>query len=148
MATAPIPQGYHSVTPYLQVNGAAKLIEFLRDAFEAREIFRANRPDGTISHARVEIGDSFIEMTDADGKLKPMPCAIHFYVQDADAVYQRAMRAGASSLREPADRFYGDREGDVEDPCGNRWYISTHLQDVPLDELKQREEALRGREQE
>jgi uncharacterized glyoxalase superfamily protein PhnB len=146
MAVAPIPQGFHSVTPYLVVEGAAQLIEFLEDAFDAQEIFRATRPDGSISHAQVKIGDSFVELADAHGQLKARPGAIHLYVNDADAVYQRAIRAGASSLREPADQFYGDREGDVKDPCGNHWYIATHQEDVPLDELKRREEALLRRQ--
>jgi PhnB protein len=147
MAVAPIPQGFHSVTPYLIVKGAAELLDFLKQAFDAQEIFRATRPDGTIAHAQVKIGDSFVELSDAHGEWMPRPSAIHLYVNDADAVYQRAIRAGASSLREPADQFYGDREGDVKDPCGNHWFIATHQEDVPLDELRRREEALLQQQQ-
>src|SRR5919197_647144 len=106
MAVKPIPEGYHTVTPYLTVQGAAKLIEFLKQAFEAHESERITRPDGTIGHAEVRIGDSVVMMGDATPEFAPMPAMIHLYVHDVDAVYQRALQAGATALREPADQFY------------------------------------------
>lgn len=124
-----MPKGFHSITPYLQVEGAAKLIEFVKQAFEAEELGRVPLPDGTIMHAEVRIGDSMVEMADAGGQVKPTPIAMHLYVTDADAVYNRALQAGATSLGEPQDQFYGDREAAVRDPLGNNWYIATHKGD-------------------
>ncbi len=141
MAVKPIPDGYHSLTPYLVVQGVAKLIDFLKQAFEAKEVHRMSRPDGTIMHAEVRIGDSVVMMGEAMGEFKPMPAMIYLYVNDADAVYQRALQAGATSMMEPADQFYGDRNGGVKDPCGNQWWIATHKEDVPPEELAKRAEA-------
>jgi PhnB protein len=141
MAVTPIPAGFHTVTPYLVVQGAAKLIDFLKQAFDAKEIMRMPLPDGTIMHAEVKIGDSIVMMGDARGEMKPMPAAIYLYVNDADATYQRALRAGATSTMEPADQFYGDRSAGVKDPVGNQWWIGTHIEDVPPDELARRAEA-------
>lgn len=120
------PEGFHSITPYLQVEGAARLIDFVKEAFGAEEILKVPLPDATIMHAQVRIGDSMLEMADAGGEFKPTPTAIHLYVTDADAVYKRALDAGASSISEPVDQFYGDREAAVRDPLGNNWYIATH----------------------
>ena len=141
MAVKPIPDGYHSVTPYLVVQGVGKLIEFLTQAFDAQEVFRMPRPDGTIMHAEVRIGDSIVMMGEPMGELKPMPSAIYLYVNDMDAVYKRALQAGATSMMEPADQFYGDRHGGVKDPVGNIWWIATHKEDVPPEELAKRAEA-------
>ena len=127
-----IPEGLRSVTPYLHPRGAAKLIDFLKDAFGAEEASRAKSPDGTIGHAKVRIGDSILEMGEARGEYQPMPAVFYLYVNDADALYQRAVRAGAPSLYEPADQPYGDRNAGVEDPLGNSWYIATHIKDVPV----------------
>jgi uncharacterized glyoxalase superfamily protein PhnB len=121
-----MPEGFHSITPYLQVEGAANLIEFVKQAFDAEEIVRVPLPDGSIMHAEVKIGDSMVEMADAGGQFKPTPTAIHLYVPDADAVYRRSLQAGAISIGEPRDQFYGDREAGVRDPLGNNWYIATH----------------------
>jgi PhnB protein len=123
------PEGYHSITPYLQVRGAAKLIEFLRDAFGAEEIFRVPRGD-EIAHAQLKIEDSMIEIADAIDKYQPNPSAIWLFVKDSDAVYARALKAGATSLHEPTDQDYGDREASVKDPFGNQWYIATHREDA------------------
>lgn len=131
MATKPIPEGYHSVTPYLTVQGAAQLIDFVKQAFGAAEINRTTRPDGTISHAAVRIADSIVEMAEARGEWKPMPGAIHLYVNDTDAVYQRAIQAGATSLHEPREMDYGERGAAVKDPAGNHWYIATRTEDLP-----------------
>jgi len=141
MAVKPIPDGYHTVTPYLTVQGVPKLIDFLRQAFEAREVERMAQPDGTIRHAEVRIGDSVVMMSEAGGEREPMPSAIYLYVHDADAVYQRALQAGATSLMEPADQFYGDRSAGVKDLSGNYWWIATHKEDVPPEELKRRAEV-------
>lgn len=141
MAVKPIPEGHHSVTPYLVVPGVAKLIDFLKRAFEAKEIHRTTRPDGTIMHAEVRIGDSMVMMGEARGEWKPMPGAIYLYVNDTDATYKRALRAGATSVMEPADQFYGDRNAGVKDPVGNHWWIATHKEDVPPEELAKRAEA-------
>jgi PhnB protein len=132
MAMKPIPDGYHTVTPYLIVEGASSLIEFLKEAFDAQ---------GTIMHAEVRIGDSVIMLSDVMGVRKPMPTAIYLYVNDADATYQRALQGGATSVMEPANQFYGDRQGIVKDPVGNYWWITTHIEDVPCKELAQCAEA-------
>jgi PhnB protein len=141
MAVKPIPDGYHTVTPYLVVQGAAALIEFLKRAFEATEIFRMARPDGAIMHAEVKIGASLIMMGEAGGEHRPMPACLYLYVNDADAVYKRALEAGASSQMEPTNQFWGDRQGGVKDPAGNLWWIATHVEDVPPEEVAQRAEA-------
>ena len=141
MAVKPIPDGYHTVTPYLTVQGAAKLIDFLQQAFAAQEIERMMQPDGTIRHAEVRIGDSVVMMAEARSEQAPMPSGIYLYVNDTDAVYKRALQAGATSVMEPADQFYGDRSAGVKDPSGNHWWIATHQEDVPPAELKKRAEA-------
>src|SRR5919106_3734839 len=104
MAVKPIPEGYHTVTPYLTVQGAAKLIEFLKQAFEAQETERITQPDGTIGHAEVRLGDSVVMLADSGGERQPMPSGIYLYVTDTDAIYQRALQAGATSIMEPADQ--------------------------------------------
>jgi PhnB protein len=141
MAVKPIPEGYHSVTPYLVVPGASKLIDFLKQAFEAEETERVASPDGTIMHAEVRICDSIIMMGDAMGEFNPMPGMIYLYVNDTDATYQRALRAGATSMREPKNQFYGNREAGVKDELGNIWWIATHIEDVSPEELKRRAET-------
>jgi PhnB protein len=140
MAVEPIPDGYHSVTPVLTVEGAAKLIEFLRRAFGAEELLRVPGVEGAIMHAEVRIGDSIVMLTDAVRDV-PMPTSIFLYVDDADAVYESALKAGATSLAGPADMFWGDRFARVMDPLGNLWSISTHIRDVPPEELQERSSA-------
>ena len=141
MAVKPIPDGYHSVTPYLMVQGVAALIDFLKQAFGADEIFRMPRPDGAIMHAEVKIGDSMIMMGEAMGEHQPMPGSICLYVNDADAVYQCALQAGATTMMEPGDQFWGDRQAGIKDPVGNFWWIATHKEDVSPEELAKRAEA-------
>jgi len=121
-----IPEGFHTVTPYLVNSGTAQLIDFLKQAFDAQETFRMARPDGTIGHASIRIGDSMVEMADPMAGGKAMPSALHMYVANADEVYRRAVHSGATSLYEPKDMPYGDHEGGVKDPAGNDWYIATH----------------------
>ncbi|TMA81275.1 MAG: VOC family protein [Deltaproteobacteria bacterium] len=141
MTVRAIPEGYHTVTPYLVVEGVPKLIEFLTRAFDAKEVFRMAMSDGTIRHAEVQIGDSRVMMGEAQGPHRPIPAMLHLYVADADAVYARALRAGATSITAPADQFYGDRTGGVQDACGNQWWIATHNEDVSAEELARRAEA-------
>ena len=132
------PDGYQSVIPYLHVNGAAKLITFMKDVFDAQEIALYPRPDGSVGHAALRIGDSVIELADAGPEWPAMPCALQVYVPDADAAYQRALKAGASSLIAPADQFYGDRTASVRDSCGNNWYIATQKEIVSKEEVDKR----------
>jgi PhnB protein len=122
---SPIPEGFHSVTPYLVVPGVARLMEFLKHAFGAEETIRATGQDGTIKHAAVRIGDSMVEMGEASKEWKAMVAGLHLYVKDAEETYGRAISAGAASLYEPQSMDYGDREGGITDPSGNQWYIGT-----------------------
>lgn len=122
----PIPKGFHSVTTYLVCPGVPRLLDFLKQAFGAQETIRTNRPDGSVSHAAVKIGDSMVEMGEPMEPGKAMTAALHYYVEDADSVYRRALKAGGTSLYEPTDQEYGDREAGVKDPSGNDWYIATH----------------------
>jgi PhnB protein len=135
----PVPDGYHAVTPYLVVQGAEKLIDFVKQAFDAKEIERMSMPDGKIGHAEVRIDDSVIMIGDArEETWKAMPSSIYLYVADCDAIYKRALEAGATSLMEPKDQFYGDRSGGIKDPVGNHWFIATHKEDLSKDELDNR----------
>lgn len=139
MAAKPIPDGYHNVTPYLCVPGVASLLEFLEQAFGAELSHECMRlPDGRVMHAEVKIGDSRVMMGEPAGRWSPMPASLYLYVEDVDAVYARAVKAGGASVMEPADQFYGDRHGGVRDPSGNIWWIATHKEDVPPEELKRR----------
>jgi PhnB protein len=137
----PIPDGYHTVTPYLIVNGVPRLLDFLQQAFGATELTRAPRPDGSIMHAEVAIGDSRVMMGEPPPSSPSMPGCVHLYVVDTDALYHLALQAGATSLREPTDQFYGDRMAGVQDPLGNHWWIATHTEDVPPAELARRAAA-------
>jgi PhnB protein len=137
----PIPEGYHSVTPYLVVSGAPRVIEFLERTFHASEISRHTRPDGSIMHAEVRVGDSIIMIGEATGEWPAMPSGLYVYVEDVDAAYRRALQAGATSIAEPKDQFYGDRSGGVKDPSGNTWWIGTHVEDVSPEELERRQQA-------
>jgi PhnB protein len=142
MAVNPIPEGYRTVTPYLVVDGATKVLDFVKQAFGAEEKFRMDAPDGKIGHAEVQIGDSIIMIGDAGAENPAMPAMIHLYLDDCDATYERALAAGATSEREPTDQFYGDRSAGVRDSAGNLWWIATHVEDVPEEEMAKRiEEA-------
>ena len=128
---APIPPGFHTITPYLIVPGAAAMIDFVKKAFGGEELFRVNIP-GTdkIMHAQVRIGDSMLELADATEQYPGRPCGMHLYVLDTDALYERAIKAGATSVRTPEDTPYGDRSAAVTDAFGNSWFIATHIKDV------------------
>lgn len=141
MAVRPIPEGYHTLTPYLVVPGVARLIGFLKQVFDAREIHRTAMPDGTVMHVEMRVGDSHLMMGEARGDMKPIPAMLYVYVPDVDAVYERALRAGATSVSKVSDMFYGDRVGAVQDASGNQWWIGTHIEDVPPAELAKRAEA-------
>lgn len=141
MASKAIPDGYHSVTPYLVVNGAGKLLDFVTRAFDATPRHRLQRPDGTIVHAEISIGDSIVMLGEAQGQHQPMPSSLYLYVPDVDAAYKRAVASGAKSMMEPADQFWGDRTAGVGDPAGNHWMIATHTEDVPPEEMRKRSEA-------
>ena len=135
----PIPEGYHTLTPYLVVDGAEKVITFMKEAFGAKAVFEPMaRPDGKIMHAEYKIGDSIIMISDASERAKATSAMLHLYVPNVDAVYQKAIKAGGTSVMEPADMFYGDRSGGVKDPAGNQWHIGTHVEDVSPAELKKR----------
>jgi len=136
--TKPIPEGYHTITPFLCVQGAAKLIDFLKQVFDATEIERMTNSDGTIKHAEVRIGDSMMMISDPSEQCKPMPAAFYLYVTDTAALYQCALQAGATSLLEPLDTFYGNRESGVKDQFGNSWWIATHKEDVSAEEMQKR----------
>jgi PhnB protein len=145
----PIPEGFHSVTPYLCVRDAARAIEFYKEAFGATEIVRLDAPGGKIGHAEIKIGDSIIMLADEFPEINfRSPQTVggpssHFmiYVEDVDASVERAVAAGAKLTRPVKDEFYGDRTGGVEDPFGHAWYIATHIEDLSLEEIKRRGDA-------
>ena len=140
----PIPDGYHTVTPVLTVKGAANVIDFLKQAFDAKEMYRLDGPNGTngiVMHAEVKIGDSMVMVGEATDQWKPMQATVALYVENTDEWYRRALRAGATSVREPSDQFYGDRSAGVKDFAGNHWWIHTRIEDVPPEEIKKRAEA-------
>jgi PhnB protein len=140
-----IPDGYHSVQPYLYFKSSANAIAFYTKAFGASERLRMEGKDGKIGHAEIQIGDSCVMMADenpAMGALSPehyggAPMSLMIYVKDCDSVYTKAVAAGAKSLREPADQFYGDRMAGVADPFGFHWFIGTHIKDVSKEELEE-----------
>lgn len=141
MSVRAVPDGYRSVTPYLIVPDVDREIAFLQKVFDADEIERVAQSDGRIMHAEVRIGDSVVMMGEATADLPPMPTMLHVYVEDVHNVYRRALDAGATSLREPTDEFYGDRSGGVQDAYGNQWWIATHVEDVSEEEMRRRMEA-------
>ena len=138
MPVQPIPEGQQSVTPYLVVKDAAALIDFAQSAFDAKEIVRHARPDGTIMHAQLRIGESVVMLGQPMGDQPAMPAMLHVYVENVDEVYRQAMAAGATSIMEPTDQFYGDRSGGVADKHGNHWWIGTHIEDVSKEEMAKR----------
>ena len=142
----PIPDGYHTFTPYLFIQGAAAAIEFYQKAFGATERVRMAGPDGKIGHAEIQIGDSIIMLSEENEKmgarspktLGGAPLLLHLYVPDVDSLFAQAVAAGAKVTRPIANQFYGDRSGGLEDPFGFGWYLATHIEDVPPDEMERR----------
>jgi PhnB protein len=129
-AAGPVPEGMRNVSLYLSPRGTSSLIEFLRRALGAEEVARYQSPEGVVHHAKLRIGDSIVEMADAHGPFGPMPSMVYLYVEDVDALYARAVEAGATAMEAPADQPYGDRTAHVKDPEGNSWYIATHVRDM------------------
>jgi uncharacterized glyoxalase superfamily protein PhnB len=126
------PQGLFNVNPYLHPQRAEPLIAFLKRAFGAQEVAKYASPDGVVNHAAIRMGDSVVEMGEAQGKYETMPAMFYVYVPNVDDVYKQAVAAGATSFQEPADQFYGDRTAAVRDNFGNKWYIATHIKDVQM----------------
>jgi PhnB protein len=146
MPVKPVPEGYHTVTPYLTVDNAAALIDFLKRAFNASEYHVVRGPDGSVGHADLLIGDSHVMIGQSPGN--DLRAMIYMYVPDADAMYRQAIAAGGESIHEMATHFYGDRHGAVRDSFGNQWWIATHVEDVAEDELQRRAaEAMKQRQQ-
>jgi PhnB protein len=138
MSVRPIPEGYHTITPFLVVPDADRQIQFLEQAFGAKVLFCLRMSDGAVAHAELQIGDSRVMMGQSGGKQPAIPCMLHLYVEDVDAVYKQAIAAGATAIREPEMQFYGDRSGGVKDEAGNQWWIGTHVEDVSAEELERR----------
>jgi PhnB protein len=138
MAVKPIPEGYHTVTPYLTVADAEAQIDFLKRAFGAEETYRHSDDKGKVGHAEMRLGDSMIMLGQARDQWTPRPANFYLYVEDVDAVYKRAVAAGGKSLREPTNEAYGDRSSGVEDSQGNQWWIGTHVEDVSPEEIQRR----------
>jgi uncharacterized glyoxalase superfamily protein PhnB len=141
-AVKPIPDGYQAVTPYLVVSDAAQLVEFLTKAFNATLHHKSLGPDGKIVHAEVRIDGSPVMIGGARPGIEPSCAMTYVYVTDTDATYKRALAAGAVSLMEPANQFYGDRNAGVKDQSGNQWWIATHIEDVSQEELDRRMKAM------
>jgi uncharacterized glyoxalase superfamily protein PhnB len=138
MAVKPIPDGYHSVQPYLMVKGAAGLLDFVKTVFGATETEKMTGPDGSVMHAEVRIGDSIVMLSDAQAPWQPTQAAVYVYVPNVDETYKKALAAGATSSMEPADQFYGDRHGGVKDQWGNFWWIATRVEDLSREEVERR----------
>ena len=149
MSVKPIPAGYHTVTPYLIIKGAARAIEFYKKAFGATELLRLEGPDGKIGHAEIKIGDSPIMLADevpqygfsGPESFGGTPVSMLLYVENVDKRFEQAIAAGATSTRPVADQFYGDRAGTLVDPFGHVWTLATHVEDVPQDEIDRRFKA-------
>ena len=148
MAVQPVPEGYHTVTPYLAVDDASAAIDFYERAFGAKERVRMLGPDGKIGHAELEIGDSHVMLSDPFPQFTPRPpkelggtsVGVFVYVDNVDELVQQAVDAGATLMMEPDDMFWGDRFGSVMDPFGHSWQIATHVEDVPPEEMAKRSE--------
>jgi PhnB protein len=149
MAAKPIPEGYHTVAPYLAVDNAAEAIEYYKKAFGAKERVRMEAPGGAIGHAELEIGDSVVMLSDPFPQASTQPpkqlggtsVSVFMYVEDVDAVVKQAVAAGATVTMEVADQFWGDRFGSFTDPFGHSWSIATHVEDVPPEEMAERAKA-------
>ena len=146
----PVPDGYHHITPYLVIQGAAAAIDFYKKVFGATELFRMTQPDGRVGHAELKIGDSVFMLADEFPEMQTVgpktlgntPVGLHLYVEDADATFNHALSLGAKVKKPMADQFYGDRSGTIEDPFGHKWTIATHKEDVSPEEMKRRMAAI------
>ncbi len=142
----PVPEGYHSLTPYFMVKDGMSMIEFIKNAFGATVYSVHKTAEGRLMHAELQIGDSRLMLGEGNEKYPAVSGMIYMYAEDCDAVYKKAIAAGGSSLREPTDEFYGDRSCGILDPSGNQWWIATHVEDVLPEEMKRREEEF-GKQQ-
>jgi PhnB protein len=149
----PIPDGHHTVAPYLAIKNAVSALEFYKKAYGATETYKLIVPDGRLGHAEIRLGDSLIMLSDefpefggkAPEALGGSPVSIHLYVEDVDAFVKRAVAAGARERKPVADQFYGDRSGQLEDPYGHLWWVATHKEDVASEEMQKRVQALFAR---
>jgi len=144
MSVKPIPEGYATITPYLIVEDADRLVEFVETIFDGKLLFQMRNEAGRISHGEMKIGNSMLMLSEASGEWKPTNTMLHLYVEDVDTVYKKALEAGAVSVKEPQDQFYGDRSGCVRDWFGNFWGIATHIEDVSEEEIQKRLSARAG----
>jgi PhnB protein len=150
MPVSPIPPGYHNVTPYLVIDGAARALAWYVKAFGASEIMRLATPGGKIGHAEIQIGDSHVMLADehpemgakAPGAFGGSPISLHLYVSDVDVTMVRAEAAGATVKSPAEDKFYGDRLGSLLDPFGHTWHVATHVEDVAMEEIERRMAAM------
>ncbi len=138
MTVKPIPDGFHTVTPYMVVADVDRFLDFLKAAFGATATERVPSQDGKTGHAEALIGDSYVMMGRAMEESPALPCMLYLYVPDTDATYAQAVAAGATTMQEPTDMFYGDRNAFVQDPDGNTWCIATHQEDLTPEELAER----------
>lgn len=152
MSVKAIPEGYHSITPYMVMHDAAAAIDFYKNVFGATELFRMDSPGGKIGHCEMMFGDSHIMLADEHpemGALSPRsvggtPVSLMLYIEDVDTVFKRAIAAGATELRPITDQFYGDRSGMISDPFGHIWTVATHVEDVPPEEMERRAKEAHG----
>lgn len=133
-----IPEGFHTVTPFLMVDGAAQLIKFIEQVFDGEITLLMKGEGETVMHATMRIGDSTIMLSDASEKYGAVGCMLHLYVEDMDTVYNKAIAAGGVSLREPTNEFYGDRSAGIRDAWNNQWWIATRIEDVSEEEMQKR----------
>lgn len=138
MAVQPIPEGYHTVTPYITVEDAGEVIDFLKKAFDAQETYAMRDEHGKVRHAEVKVGTSMVMLGSSHDQWKARPANFYVYVEDVDAIYKKAVAAGGKSVAEPTTQFYGDRHGAVADSQGNTWWIATHVEDVTAAEVERR----------
>jgi PhnB protein len=149
MAVKPIPEGYHTLTPYFAVDGAAKAIDFYKEAFGAKEVIRMDGPEGKIGHAELQIGDSKLMLSDPfpHSDVQPPPsrggptASVFMYVEDVDATFEQAQRVGATVVSELEDMFWGDRFGTLADPFGHIWSVATHKEDLTEEQMAERRDA-------
>jgi PhnB protein len=139
-----IPEGYQAVIPYLVVDHAEEVIEFIKNAFGAQELCRMMNPGGKVGHTELRIRDSVVMLGGASDQWKAMPTMLYLYVDKVDDVYQRALAAGGKSMKAPENQFYGDRTAAVIDQSGNQWWLATHVEEISPEEMERRHKTARG----